>query len=316
RRSPLPSSRTGDDGGHLRGAPVARRGHVRARGVRAHRGGVDRGSMSGALRVLARLTERRTLRRLGLAALAGVAVSVFTLALAVAFEPLPAALVEKPKATSLRLLDRHGRLLREIAGPDGRRSQTVTLAEVSPHVVAALLAAEDRRFFVHPGVDPLAIARAVVQALAEQRVVSGASTLTQQLARRLVPRERSLSGKLREAVVALRIEASLDKEQILSEYLNRIEFGPGLLGIEAASARYFDKPALRLDLAEAAALVALVRSPSAYDPRKGTERLRRRRDRVLRRMELAGAADPAVIARALRAPLRIRAQAPPQGVEH
>ena len=86
-----------------------------------------------------------------------------------------------------------------------------------------------------------------------------------------MPRPRTVAGKLHEMVVALRIEASLDKRQILEAYLGRVEFGPNLVGIQAASRHYFDKPALQLDLAEAAALVAIVRGPSFYDPRRGTE---------------------------------------------
>src|SRR5690606_14637670 len=233
-----------DDAGHVRGAAVADRGPVRARNLRTYRRGDGRDPMSrfAALRAwLERRTmgnasqspsrashrptgrglrprepsrQRRRWRRLPSAAVTFMVLPLLALGIAVAFEPLPAALTTPPKAVSVRVVDRHGRLLREVAGPDGRRSQVVALTEVSPFVVSALLAAEDSRFFRHPGVDPIAIVRAMGQALREGRVVSGASTLTQQLARRLVPRERSLAGKLREAVVALRLEASLDKEQI------------------------------------------------------------------------------------------------------
>src|SRR5690606_39060290 len=100
----------------------------------------------------------------------------------------------------------------------GKRRERVRLEQVSPDLPQALLATEDRRFHFHPGVDPLAIARALGQALRHGRLVSGGSTLTQQLARAVVARPRTVAGKLREAVIALRIEASLDKQRILEEY--------------------------------------------------------------------------------------------------
>ncbi len=116
--------------------------------------------------------------------------------------------------------------------------------------------------------------------------------------------------------IALRIEHELDKSRILEEYLSRVEFGPNLRGIEAASGYYFDKPARELSLAEAAALVSLPRGPSLYDPRRGTERLLRRRDRVLERLRGLELVDPAAIDRALATPLVLsRAQAA-GGVEH
>ena len=118
----------------------------------------------------------------------------------------------------------------------------------------------------HPGVDPLAVSRAFWQLVRARKVVSGASTLTQQLARTLAPVPRSARGTLSEMALALRIEASLSKSQILEEYLSRVEFGPNLFGIEAASRHYFGKPAAALDLAEAAALVSIPRGPSLPRP--------------------------------------------------
>jgi penicillin-binding protein 1C len=130
--------------------------------------------------------------------------------------------------------------------------------------------------------------RAFGQALVQRRLVSGASTLTQQLARAVVVRPRTARGKWRELAIALRIEASLSKRQILEEYLNRVEFGPNLRGIDAASRHYFDKPAAQLDLAEAAALVSIPRGPTLYDPARGTRAVLRRRNRVLERMVARG----------------------------
>ncbi len=210
------------------------------------------------------------------------------LVLCAACEPLPRALADSSAAVSTQFMDRDGQAIRELRSKDGKLSSPVTLAELSPLVVPALLAAEDARFYRHPGVDPLAMVRAFGQALIERKLVSGASTLTQQLARAVVPRPRTVLGKWRELAIALRIERSLSKQQILEQYLNLVEFGPNLRGIDAASRRYFDKPAAQLDLAEAAALVSIPRGPTLYDPARGTRALLRRRDRVLERMAVQG----------------------------
>ena len=264
-------------------------------------------SLSGLRSALRRARARLPSRRRVALVLAVLAASAaLPLGLAVALEPLPAGLADSVPDLGLSVIDRHGRLVRELRAGDGKRRAPVRLGELSPHVAPALLSSEDRRFFWHPGVDPLAMVRAFGQALAARRLVSGASTLTQQLARALVPRPRTVAGKLHEMVVALRIEASLDKRQILEAYLSRVEFGPNLVGIQAASRHYFDKPALQLDLAEAAALVAIVRGPSFYDPRRGTQRLRQRRDRILERLHASGAIDERALRVALDSELRVR----------
>ncbi|MEP7049171.1 MAG: penicillin-binding protein 1C [Pseudomonadota bacterium] len=199
-------------------------------------------------------------------------------------EPLPSALRDSGAGLSTQVLDRAGLVIREVRSKDGKLSSRVTLRELPSDVVKALLAAEDARFYQHPGLDVLAMVRAFGQAVWQRKLVSGASTLTQQLARTVVPRPRSFFGKWRELALALRIEASLSKAQILEEYLNRVEFGPNLRGIDAASRYYLDKPARALDLAEAAALVSIPRGPTLYDPARGTRAVVRRRDRVLERM--------------------------------
>lgn len=231
------------------------------------------------------------------AALGALLAPVLALAVAAVFEPLPEALrgVRPSDDPSLRVLDGERRLLGDVRNDAGRLARGVSLAELPPEVPSAMLAAEDARFYSHPGIDPVAMGRAALQALWHRRVVSGASTLTQQLARNVVPRPRTLGGKLREMAIALRIEASLSKRRILEEYLSRVEFGPGIQGIEAASRYYFDKPAQKLSLAEAATLAGMPRGPSLYDPRRGTERVQRRRDRVLARMlERGWASEEAV----------------------
>jgi penicillin-binding protein 1C len=207
--------------------------------------------------------------------------------------------------TSLVLFDREGHPLREVRADDGLRARWVRLDEVSPEVVGALVAAEDERFFTHPGVDPIAVLRAMGSNLVAGRVVSGASTLTQQLARSLVPRPRTARGKLAEMTLALRLERSLDKRTILEHYLNRTSFGPGLRGIEAASRVYFDKAASELSTAEAALLVGVARGPAVYDPVRRPERARARRDWVLRRMHTTGRLGAEALERALGEPVAL-----------
>lgn len=254
--------------------------------------------------------------------LVAVAVSVLVapwvvLVVAAALTPLPTVLREAhPFDASVRFVDREGTLVKELRASDGARARWATLDEVGKPVVVALLAAEDQRFFSHPGIDPFAMARAAGQMIVARRIVSGASTLTQQLARVVAPHRRTLFGKLGELALALRIEASLSKRAILEQYLNRAPFGPGLRGIESASRFYFDKPAGDLSLAEAAALVSLPRGPSLYDPRKGTERLRRRRDRVLARASASGAVSAVEVARASGEPLLLAARSGGLGAPH
>ncbi|HEY3666353.1 MAG TPA: penicillin-binding protein 1C [Polyangiaceae bacterium] len=231
-------------------------------------------------------------------------------------EDLPGALREPSVGLSTQVLDRDGQLIREVRSRDGKLSSRVTLRELSPSVVPALLAAEDARFYQHPGVDPIAMLRAFGQALRQRKLVSGASTLTQQLARSVVPRPRTFLGKWRELAIALRIEASLSKAQILEEYLNRVEFGPNLRGIDAASRYYLDKPAASLDLAEAAVLVAIPRGPTLYDPARGTRAVLRRRDRVLERMLKQGLATADAVRTAQLEPLRLTRGLMQGGTEH
>lgn len=268
------------------------------------------------MRPWARLGPRA--RRVAKIAIAALALPWIALVVAAALTPLPAALREGAVYdASVRFVDREGAPLKELRAGDGARARFVRLDDLGPHVVPALLAAEDRRFASHPGVDPVAMLRAVGQGIGARRVVSGASTITQQLARVVAPHPRTLVGKLGELALALRIEASLSKRAILEQYLNRAPFGPGLRGVEAAARFYFDKPARDLSLAEAAALASLPRGPSLYDPKKkGTERLKRRRDRVLGRMASAGAAPSDAIARALAEPIAIAPRGSGLGAPH
>ena len=155
----------------------------------------------------------------------------------------------------------------------------------------AFIASEDRRFEWHPGVDPLAMARAASSNVKSGRVVSGASTLTQQLARLLVPRRRTLAGKAHEALWALRLTAHLSREDILRAYLDRVALGHDLVGVEAAAQAYFGRPACTLSVGQAALLAAIARSPARVDPWRDPEGAARAMREVLGRMRRAGRLD-------------------------
>lgn len=223
--------------------------------------------------------------------------------------PLPPVLADDHSHdSSIRILDRHGRSMAEVRADDGARARWVKLDQVQQHLVHALLAAEDKRYYWHPGIDPLAVMRAAGQNLCSRRIVSGASTLTQQLARNVVPRPRTMLGKVKEAAVAIRIEMSLSKQQILEQYLNLVSFGPSLRGVEAAARFYFDKPAASLSLAESATLAAMPRGPVMYDPRRAPRLLQQRRDEILDRMQELEWASAEQVLRAKKEPLTVHAR--------
>ena len=206
---------------------------------------------------------------------------------------------------SVRVEDRQGRLLRELLSPAETRSEWVNLEHMNPYLIGALIAAEDARFFRHPGVDPLAVIRAVGQDLKARRIVSGASTITMQLARVLSPGPRSFRQKLFEAILALKIESGHSKEEILEEYLNRVPCGNLVYGIPAAARLYFNKSTKTLSPAEAAFLVALPQAPSAMNPFKHTELALNRRNHILKRMADLGYLGNQEAARSLAEPLNL-----------
>ncbi len=219
-----------------------------------------------------------------------------------------------PPALSVRVLDRGGDLIAERAPPDRARGEV--LAEPPAALVNALIAAEDHRFYHHPGVDPIGVARAAWANLRAGRVVQGGSTLTQQLARTLWERPPGLRGKLWEALWALRLEAHLSKDEILREYLNRVYFGGLAYGAEAAARAWLDKPASALSVAESALLVSLIRRPAELDPWRDPEAARAARDRVLRRMSALGTLEEEALALALAEPVEPRHDAVWQRAPH
>ncbi|HET8541434.1 MAG TPA: penicillin-binding protein 1C [Anaeromyxobacter sp.] len=230
-----------------------------------------------------------------------------------ALRPFPRADLAHGPAQSSRISDRTGVVLREVVGDGGVRARWVPISEIPPRVVAATLAAEDRRFHRHGGVDLVAAVRAAGQNLAARRVVSGASTLTMQLARLVRGHGHSAAGKLAQAFDAWRIEAALGKAEILEQYLNRAPYGAGTVGVEAASERYFGKPVQHLSLAEAALLAGLPQAPTTLNPLRGPERAVARQRVVLARMRAEGLATREEVAAAAAEPLRFAA-APPAPV--
>lgn len=167
----------------------------------------------------------------------------------------------------------------------GENRVVVPFDRVSNDFINALLAREDTRFYRHRGIDPIGIARAALRNFVAGGFREGASTITQQLARNSFPLGgKNLLRKMLEAALAYRIETELSKEEILEAYVNRIYFGSGYYGVEAASQAYFGKPASRMDLPEAALLAGLIRSPNRFSPFNNLDRSRRERDAVLERM--------------------------------
>ena len=209
---------------------------------------------------------------------------------------LPAAeelRVRSHQFATTQILDREGNLLWEIIDPTGGRRTHVPLNQISPDLINATLATEDRFFYLNVGVDPIAIVRAIYDNVSEQQIVSGASTITQQLARNvfLTPEERlerSFTRKIKEAVLAVEINRRYSKEQILEIYFNQIYYGNLAYGIEAAAQTYFGKPAKTLTLAEASMLAGLPQSPATHDPYLNPEGALARQADVLNLMVEAG----------------------------
>src|SRR6266702_3003955 len=180
------------------------------------------------------------------------------------------------------VLDVDGKIYSRLAGANRLK---VSLNQVSPLFIAAVLAREDTRFYQHKGIDWKGILRALLHDIMSGSVKEGASSITQQLARNSLPLGgRTISRKLLEALVALRIEREFSKQQILELYINRIYFGTGCYGVETASQAYFGKSASKLNLAEAALLAGLIRSPNRFSPLKNPEGAAMQRNAVLDRM--------------------------------
>ena len=207
------------------------------------------------------------------------------------------------RPSSLVVTDMRGAPLRGTLSAEGEWLLPVPMSEMGRWMPAAAVAIEDRRFYAHRGMDWLSVARAARQNMTEGRIVSGASTITSQVVRLAVPRERTLPNKLLEFTQAAALEFILTKDEILEIYLNSVPFGGNTRGIEAAARTWFGKSAKELSLAEAALLTALLRGPSYYRPDRHPERALELRDRLIDTLAERGVATAEEARRAKLEPL-------------
>ena len=228
---------------------------------------------------------------------------------------VPKELQKSPRGT-LALLDCRGREIAEVASPEARAQFPVGLEQMGPWLPRITVALEDRRFYKHRGVDWHATVAACARNLLSRQIISGASTITQQLVKLASGRDRrSWSGKLHEAIVAWKLERRWTKQRILTEYLNRSSYGNRRLGPEAASRAYFAKPARELTLSEAIFLAGLPQAPTRFNPWRHPENANSKYARSLKRL-----ADLGVITRdqqsLLSEPPKIVRNDPPRFAPH
>jgi penicillin-binding protein 1C len=227
---------------------------------------------------------RRSTRRRVLFALAA---TIIALAAWLRYGPIEPKLLDRAQHASLTVTDRHGEVLYESLASSGGRAEWLQANELPRFVVDATLAAEDRRFEIHPGVDLLAVARAAWHNAKALRIVEGGSTITQQVAKLLLrSKSRSLGEKTREAVLALRLERRYTKPEILALYLNLAPYGNRIHGVARASRAYFGCAPDQLTPAQAAFLASLPQRPSAFNPLRDPQRARARQQWILGRMNL------------------------------
>jgi monofunctional biosynthetic peptidoglycan transglycosylase len=187
---------------------------------------------------------------------------------------------EYPDSTAF--IDRYRELRREEGASDQVAWTPVPYDRISPNLKRTVIASEDTEFFFHDGFSSHEMGEAIRKAIREREAPRGASTITQQLAKNLwLAPDRTLTRKLREALLTKQLERSLGKERILDLYLNVVEFGPGIYGAEAAARHYFEKPADRLTIREGAMLAAGLPRPKSWNPSSGSENYARRVDRIL-----------------------------------
>ncbi len=257
------------------------------------------------------------------ALVAGLAVSLLgfgALLIAVYGWDYPVDELSPDRGGPLLVVDRNGLPLAQVPAVDGRpgRHAWVELDQVPAVAIATFLVSEDERFFEHGGVDLKGIGRAAWLDLGEGRFGYGGSTITMQLVRMLhsAGKSRSLGNKVKEAVLAMRLERAVSKETILEQYLNRAYFGNGAWGIEAAAQAYFGKPAAALSVSEATLLAVVPRAPTSYDPIRHLDRALRRREHVFGHLRDHGVLTGAEIARARAQELRPALHRPERRAPH
>ena len=258
----------------------------------------------------ARSPDKTVSRRLGYLAVLVALALPFLAWLALPLVPLPPALFAPPRQ-QVCLTDRHGVPLRTIPAAGDAFLRPAAYGEIPQALIHATLAAEDKRFWRHPGVDWRASLRAAWHLARYGRIVSGGSTITQQLVKLAQPRPRTFRAKLIEAVQALRLEQVWDKQRILREYLNRVDYGNLNLGCAAAADFYFAKPPRDLSPAECALLAGLPQAPTRLNPLSHPDRARKRRQWILHRMSENGFLTASEFQRAADEPLRLNPSARP-----
>ncbi|MFO7768191.1 MAG: transglycosylase domain-containing protein, partial [bacterium] len=228
--------------------------------------------------------------------------------------PLPVSELTPPPSTWVT--DSGGGTLRVYVNSRGDFHRPVTLEEVSPFLIASTTAFEDRFFRRHPGINPFSVLRAAWQNLLAGEVVSGGSTLTQQVARLMDPAPRTLGAKMVEAFRALQLELRFSKDEILTHYFNLAPYGGNLVGVGAAAWAYFGKAPSELSPGEAALLSALPNNPASLRPDRDPGAARARRDEVLRRMRARGIVDEVRYRNALTEPVPERRRPLPMYAPH
>jgi len=199
------------------------------------------------------------------------------------FAPIRAADIAQNQL-AMQFSDRNGLPLGILLTRDQEHTSVVPLNQVSPQFIHAILAAEDGSFYHHGALDMKAVIRASQEAIHAKRIISGASTITMQLARMLDPVPRNFSGKLSEIWLSWRLAAGMNKDEILAAYINRLPMGGNIYGVEAAARTYFSIPASELNLAQASLLAAIPNNPTYFNPYEHWERLKQRQKYVLNRM--------------------------------
>jgi penicillin-binding protein 1C len=212
------------------------------------------------------------------------------------FAPIRAADIAQ-NHLAMQFSDRNNLPLGTLLTRDQEHTSVVALNQVSPQFIQAILAAEDASFYQHGALDMKAVVRATKEAIHAKRIVSGASTITMQLARMLEPVPRNFSGKMQEIWLAWRLVAGMNKDDILCAYINRLPMGGNIYGVEAAAQTYFSIPASDLNLAQASLLAAIPNNPTYFNPYAHWERLKQRQKYVLNRMVQEGYISEAIATR-------------------
>lgn len=267
--------------------------------------------LKGRERLLSRPPLQRALLASLWAALALIVLAVAYMLLLIPFTPGIRDLKQARAARATTIVSADGK---ELASFDQGLQERVKLSQISPHVITALIATEDHRFYEHHGVDFTRIGGAIFHTL--QGDAQGGSTITQQLARNMFPEEigrsRNLNRKLKEVITALKIEATYSKQEILEAYLNTVPFLYNAFGIEMAARTYFDKPANKLDVLEAATLIGMLKGTSYYNPVNNPERSVQRRNVVLGQMRKHDLFNEARYRALLKRPLRVHFSRQPE----